>query len=70
MAIDTTDLANAGLRRGNETTRLALKATDAALACSIPKQEVLERVQEMTTDPERFTGDLLFSDVATRLQQP
>lgn len=69
MAIDKNDLKNAGLQRGRETTRLALKAADATLACSIPREQVLQRLHDLSNKPHEFTGDLLFADVATRLQQ-
>lgn len=68
MAIEKTDLDSVGLNRGRETTRLALKAADAALACSIPREEVLERLEALKNNPHEFTGDLLFADVATRIQ--
>ncbi len=70
MAIDAIDLENVGLKRGNETTRLALKAADAALACSIPREEVLQRMEALSENPHDFTGDLLFADVASRIKKP
>jgi hypothetical protein len=39
------------------------------LACSIPRDEVLQRLQDLKEKPHEFTGDLLFADVATRIQQ-
>ncbi|MGI8905727.1 MAG: hypothetical protein ACR2IE_04465 [Candidatus Sumerlaeaceae bacterium] len=69
MAVDTEDLEGMGWKPGRETKRLVLKAADAALACSIPKEEVLERLEAVKETPEQFTGDLLFADVAHRIKK-
>jgi hypothetical protein len=67
MAIKIEDIKATGWDPGRDTTRLVLKATDAALACSIPREEVLERLEALRAEPESFSGDLLFADVAARV---
>jgi hypothetical protein len=67
MAIETEDLDGIGWASGNKTRRLALKAADAALAMSHPKQEVLDKLEGLQKDPDSFEADLIFSDVARRV---
>jgi hypothetical protein len=67
MAIDTKDLNGIGWASGNKTRRLALKAADAALAMSLPKDEVLNKLEGLQNNPDSFEADLIFSDVARRV---
>lgn len=66
MAIEQTDLEKSGITCGDETRRLVLKAANAAIASSIPREDVLRRLEQMQEDPSSCSGDLLFADAAYR----
>ncbi len=69
MAIKEEDLHQTGIKGGNETTRLVLKAANAALASSIPREDVLRRLADIQQNPTCGEEDLLYADAATRLKE-
>jgi len=70
LAIEKEDLHEIGYTDiGRDTTRLILKAADAALASSLPREQVLERLEEMRDNPTSCSDDLLFADAAHRVNQ-